>query len=76
VTWVAIWVAETKLKYDRFFFLLANPVRFPQNIIVADDKSNWEAVWNEPKDNPIVSSQDDKNIFDRIVEINAKERGN
>ena len=51
-----------------YFVSLANPIQ------MRDDKSNWQTVWKCMKDSSVDSS-DDMNIFDRIVKINAKERG-
>ena len=61
--------------YWIYFFCSANPVS-AQNFTIKDDKSNWEAVWKEVKNNSAVSRTGDKNIFDRIVRVNAEERGN
>ena len=57
------------------YFYSVNPVS-AQNFTIKDDKLNWEAVWKEIKYNSAVSRSGDTNIFDRIVRINAKERGN
>ena len=52
-------------------YLYAGNLVSAQDFTTEDDKSNWEALWKEMKnDNP-----DDKNIFDQIVRINAKARG-
>ena len=42
-----------------------------QNFTTDDDKSNWEAMWKEMKND----SSNDTNVFDQIVRINAKARG-
>ena len=58
------------LFYCFSFARLANLVS-AQNFTTEDDKSNWEAVWKEMKND----NSDDKNVFDQIVRINAKARG-
>ncbi|XP_028400048.1 zinc metalloproteinase nas-15-like [Dendronephthya gigantea] len=60
-------------------FTPANSVQEENNIYLpepGDDKTNWEALWKATKDNPDVSRSDDSSIFDMILSINAKERGN
>ena len=42
---------------------------------MGDDKSNWEAVWKGMKGSSADSRSGDRNIFDRILRINAEERG-
>ena len=73
---------HNKLAIRNFFCIiplsfLANPVPATTstgiNFQIGDDKANWEALYNATQNN--VGRSDDQNIFDKILSINARERG-
>lgn len=60
----------------RFCFLAsAVPAPTGSNVVIGDDKANWEAVYKETKNQTDISRSGDQNIFDAILRINARERG-
>ena len=58
------------------FVSLAKPSN--NNITIGDDKANWEALYKESNGSSgadVGRSDNDENIFDRILRINVMERG-
>jgi hypothetical protein len=48
-----------------------------KSVTVGDDKANWKAMWKamQNSNNGRSGDDSDENIFDTIVGVNAKERG-